>query len=719
VQFGCNVPFPFQYPRYVSLTAPFPADTLSAMPESTKKYLVILVYLALALSTIAVFWQVRNFEFIVYDDNFYVTDNQHVLNGLTPDNIVWAFTTGHAANWHPLTWLSLMLDCQLFGPNPGRIHLVNLLMHLANTLLVFAILKKMTDSLWPSAFVAAAFALHPMHVESVAWIAERKDVLSTLFWLLTLAAYVGYVRRSTVFRYIVTLVIFAMGLLAKPMLVTLPFVLLLLDYWPLKRFSIADSRLPIEKNPKSKIKKLKFAQFSTEPQRSFGYLILEKLPLFILSAVSSVITFLVQRSGGVVIDINVLSLEGRIGNAFLSYARYMGKMLWPQNLAVFYPFDAGGFSLWQIVLCAVLLLVISVFVIRFGKKQKYLPVGWFWFAGTLIPVIGIVQVGSQSLADRYTYIPYIGLFIMFAWGLPELLSKWPYRRIALGISPVVVLTVLGICTYRQVSYWNNSDTLFSHALEVTQNNYLAHFNLADDLRKHGKTTLAIEHLTKALQIIPNYADAILTLGCALSDQGNAAQAVEYFQKMIQLKPGSGHAAYAYYNLGITLQKQGRLTDAIADFTLAVQLRPDFAEARYNRANVLVLQGRLNEALDQFREVLRLRPNWPESMNDIAWLMATHPELKNRDVNEAVRLARRACELTNYSSPFQLGTLAAAYASVGRFSDAVDTAHKALSLADTTGQPQFKDALRYHLTFYTQGKPYIEAPQTPPSNPNKP
>ena len=222
------------------------------MPESTKKSPVIFVYLALALSTIAVLWQVRNFEFIVYDDNFYITDNQHVLNGLTPDNIVWAFTTGHAANWHPLTWLSLMLDCQLFGPNPGRIHLVNLLIHLANTLLVFAILKKMTDSLWPSAFVAAAFALHPMHVESVAWIAERKDVLSTLFWLLTLAAYVGYVRRSTVFRYIVILVIFAMGLLAKPMLVTLPFVLLLLDYWPLKRFSIADGRLKRIQNPKSK-----------------------------------------------------------------------------------------------------------------------------------------------------------------------------------------------------------------------------------------------------------------------------------------------------------------------------------------------------------------------------------------------------------------------------------------------------------------------------------
>ncbi len=682
------------------------------MPESIKKSSVIFVYLALALGTITVFWQVRNFEFVVYDDNFYITDNQHVLNGLTTDNIVWAFTTGHAANWHPLTWLSLMLDCQLFGPNPGWMHLMNLILHLANTLLVFAILKKMTDSLWPSAFVAAAFALHPMHVESVAWIAERKDVLSTLFWLLTLAAYVGYVRRSTVFRYIVTLLFFAMGLLAKPMLVTLPFVFLLLDYWPLKRFSIADGRLPIEKNPKSKIKKLEFAQFATEPQRSFGYLILEKLPLFILSAVSSVITFLVQGTGAF---INVVPLVDRITNAFLSYSIYIGKMFWPQNLAVIYPFDAGALTLWRIAFGSLLLLVISVLVIRFGRKCPYLPVGWFWFVGTLVPVIGFVQVGLQSLADRYTYIPYIGLFIMIAWGLPELLSKWPHRKIALDISAVVILTVLGICTHRQVSYWNNSDTLFSHALKVTQNNYLAHFNLADDLRKHGKTALAIEHLTRALQIMPNYADAILALGCALSDQGKAAQAIEYFQKIIQLKPGSVHAAYAYYNLGTILQKQGRLADAVANFTQAVQIRPDFAEARYNRANVLVLQGRLNEALDQFREILRLMPNWSEPMNNIAWLMAAHPEIKNRDVNEAVRLARRACEITNYSSPFQLGTLAAAYASAGRFSDAVDTAHKALNLADTTGQPQFKDALRYHLTFYTQGKPYIEAPPTPPPN----
>jgi len=684
------------------------------MPESTKKSSVIFVYLALALGTITVFWQVCNFEFVVYDDNFYITDNQHVLTGLTTDNIVWAFTTGHAANWHPLTWLSLMLDCQLFGPNPGWMHLMNLILHLANTLLVFAILKKMTDSVWPSAFVAAAFALHPMHVESVAWIAERKDVLSTLFWLLTLAAYVGYVRRSTVFRYIVTLLVFAMGLLVKPMLVTLPFVFLLLDYWPLKRFSIADVRLPIEKNPKLKIKKLEFAQSSAEP-RSFGYLILEKLPLFILSAVSSVITFLVQGTGAF---INVVPLGDRIANAFLAYSIYIGKMFWPQNLAVIYPFDAGALTLWRIAFCFLLLLVISVLVIRFGRKCPYLPVGWFWFVGTLVPVIGLVQVGLQSLADRYTYIPYIGLFVMIAWGLPELLSKWSYRKIALDISAVVMLTALGICTHRQVSYWNNSGNLFSHALDVTQNNYLAHFNLADDLRKHGKTTLAMEHLTKALQIMPNYADAILALGCALDDQGKAAQAVEYFQKIIQLKPGSVHAAYAYYNIGTILQKQGRLTDAVAGFTMAVQIRPDFAEARYNCANVLVLQGRLNEALDQFREILRLMPNWSEPMNNIAWLMAAHPEIKNRDVNEAVRLARRACEITNYSSPFQLGTLAAAYASAGRFSDAVDTAHKALSLADTTGQPQFKDALRYHLTFYTQGKPYIETPPTPPPGPNK-
>jgi Flp pilus assembly protein TadD len=652
----------------------FSASTLSAMPRSAKKSLVIFVYLALILSTVAVFWQVRNFDFTNYDDNLYVTENQHVLSGLTADNIFWAFTTGHTGYWHPLTWLSLMLDCQLFGPNPGRMHLINLLLHLANTLLLFAILKKITAAVWPSAFVAAAFALHPMHVESVAWIAERKDVLSTLFLLLTLTAYLSYVRHKSLFSYILAVMLFGLGILAKPILVTLPFILLLLDYWPLNRFE------PQAVKPYGR----QFGKSSvvTDRRAVLYRVIIEKVPFFMLSVLTSLVTFAAQSGAGIAPDVNALPLSSRVTNALLSYTRYIGKMLWPQNLAAFYPFDIGNFTYAQVVLCAILLLVISIFVIGFGRKQKYLLFGWFWFIVTLAPVIGLIQSGTQAYADRYTYVSYIGLFIMIAWGLRALLSKWPYRKIVFGISMPIVLTILGMCTWLQVSYWKNSSTLFLHALEVTQDNYIAHFNLADDLLTQGKPAVALEHYKKALKIMPGYSDAALSIGYILAGQGDLNQAVEYFKKAIQLTPDS---LAAHYNLAVAMQKQGRLDEAAAHFTKVIQIAPDM----------------------------------PSSMNDLALLIATHPEIKNRDVNEAIRLARRACELTNYHNPAMLGTLAAAYAAAARFSEAVDTARKAIAIADSANQPQIKNIIQYHLTFYAQGKPYIEPAAAPFSDAQKP
>jgi len=648
------------------------------MNEPKAKSFVFLIYLLLAASTAAVFWQVRNFEFVNYDDYEYVLKNPHVLSGLTPSGIALAFTAPHVGNWLPLTWLSFMLDCQLFGPNPGWIHFVNLLLHIANTLLLFAVLKKMTGALWPSAFVAAAFAIHPMHVESVAWITERKDLLSTFFLLLTLAAYVSYVRRSSMFRYLLTVLLFAFGLMAKPMLVTLPFILLLLDYWPLKRFSTFDFRLPTEKNPKSKIKNLKFAQ-------SFWHLIIEKIPFFALSAVSSVITFLAQRNIGAMSDISAVSLGDRVANAFLSYARYIEKMFWPQNLAIFYPYDVDTFPFWQIALCALLLFGISFLVLRFGRTRRYLPVGWFWFVVTLLPVIGLLQSGPQGWADRYTYIPYIGLFIMIAWGLSEIFSKWRYRKLTIGISMVIVLAALGICARLQVSYWKDTPILFSRALAVTQNNYLAHYNFGSDFSRQGKYAPAIEHYKKAIQIKPYYADAILGLGDALAAQNDSNRAIECWQKTLQLKPGPDNAAHAHNNLGVILQEQGKLTEAFAHFTQAIQLRPDS----------------------------------PIPMNALAWFIATCPELKNSDVNEAIRLAGRACMITNYKNPSYLDTLAAAYASAGRFTEAVDTAQKAITLAEDANQPQIKNILQYHLTFYMQGIPYIESAQKPLPDSNKP
>ncbi len=623
-----------------------------------KKSLIISVYSILTLSTLLVFWQVRNFDFVNYDDNVYIYENPHVLNGLTSDGISWAFTTGCTANWHPITWLSLMLDCQLFGTNPGSMHLVNLLLHLVNALLLFVVLKKMTGSLWPSAFVAVAFAIHPMHVESVAWITERKDVLSTFFFLLTLAAYVGYVRGRGILRYLLTVVLFVFGLLAKPMLVTLPFVLLLLDYWPLERIR-GQKTEDRERNTESVLK-----------------LVIEKIPFLAIAAISSAITFMVQRSGGAMAGMDVLPLKFKFANAVISYARYIGKMFWPENLAVFYPFDADSFALWQVAMCVLLLLVISIFMIRFGRKQRYLPVGWFWFLGTLMPVIGLVQAGEQSLADRYTYIPYTGLLIIIAWGLPELLSRWLYRKIALGIAAVMVLTVLGIGAYRQAGYWKNSSALFTHAIEVTQNNYIAHEHLAQELYKQGNPALAIEHYKKALEINPYYAESYNNRGIVYSKLDRWQEAIKDFSQAIRIKPDY---VDAIYNRGIAFGNLGRWQEAIKDFSQAIRIKPDLTDAYNNLGIIMNAQGNYKEAIEQLERVVRLQPDAARPCNDLALLIAKHPEIKNHSIDGAISLARRACEITNYRNADFLNTLALAYSSAGRFSEAVNTAESAIHI----------------------------------------
>jgi protein O-mannosyl-transferase len=673
------------------------------MPEFVKRNVVVFIYCALILSALLVFWQVRNFEFTNYDDNGYITENPHFSHGLNSNDIIWAFTTPNIGNWLPLTWISFMLDSQLFGLDASRMHLVNLLLHIANTLLLFAVLKKMTDSLWPSAFVAAAFALHPMHVESVAWIIERKDVLSTFFFMLTVAAYVSYVRGGGLFRYLLTILLFVFGLLAKSMLVMLPFVLLLLDYWPLDRFA-SPQTIKTHGGKSGKLAPI------ADRRRILYRIIAEKIPFLVLAAVSSAITFLACRSSGSVTGIDALPLAYRIANTFLSYARYIGKMFWPQNLAVFYPLDIVSIPLWQIVLCVLLLLVISIFAVRFGRKQRYLPVGWFWFIGTLIPVIGLVQSGAQSHADRYTYISYIGLFIVIAWGLPEFLSKWRYRKIALGIAAAIVLTALGVCAYRQAGYWKNSSTLFTHALEATQNNPIAHGCLGNDLRDHGKSALAIEQYKKALQITPYDWIILHNLGCLMGIKGDSEGAAEYFRQAIQIKPDFADSysslgfimrkknsvkqaieyfrmaiklkpdfADAYSNLGLAMQAQGNYDEAIKNLSCAAQLQPNEIKPRNDLANALILSGKINEAIEQLRRIINIRPDTAASLNSLALLIAAHPEIKGRDANEAVRLARRACELTNYRNAGFLQTLAMAYSSAARFSEAANTAEAVLKI----------------------------------------
>jgi len=559
------------------------------MNKLLNRYSSLLICVALALATLAVYWQVCNYDFIKYDDDVYVTDNYHVTSGVSIPNVRWAFTTPHAGNWLPLTWLSFMLDCQLFGPNPGWMHLVNLLLHIANTLLLFAVLKKMTGSLWPSAFVAALFALHPLHVESVAWITERKDVLSTLFLLLTLAAYVSYVRRPGLVRYLLTVLLFTLGLLAKPMLVTLPFLLLLLDYWPLERFAA----------PRA----VKTAAIP-DRRRVLYRIIIEKIPFLVLSAVSSVITFIVQKGSGAVLDVNTLSLQKGVANAFLSYAKYIGKMFWPQNLAVFYPLDIADIPLWQIVLCVLLLLVISIFAVRFGRKHRYLPVGWFWFVGTLIPVIGLVQSGAQSLADRYTYISLTGLFIIIAFGADRLTAKWNYRKYFLSLLAAVVLGAASVCTSLQLKFWQNSITLFQRAVDVTSNNFLIYNNFANVLGKMGKLNQSFEYLNKALALRPNSAEIHNNLGNAFRELGKVDQAIEHYKEAVKYKPD---LADAHFNLGIALSKKGNFNEAVAEYQKALAIEPANADTLSELGLVYAQQGKLDQAFDCYNKAIVIEP----------------------------------------------------------------------------------------------------------------
>jgi hypothetical protein len=460
---------------------------------------------------------VHSFKFITYDDPYYVYKNPDIQSGITLESVKWAFTTDWTANWIPLTWLSYMLDWQLFGSNPAGYHVVNLIFHIANTLLLFIVLGQMTRSFWPSAFAAALFALHPLHVQSVAWVSERKDVLSTFFWLLTMWAYSRYVNKPGISRYLWTAFFLALGLMAKPMLVTLPFVLLLLDYWPLERFR----------------------------RRTLFYLIGEKIPFFVLSAASGVVTFLVQQSNMAVVSLSLLPLKFRVLNAFVSYIEYIEKMFWPGRLSVFYPHLGRNISIPYAVISAGFLLAATVLVIRFAKNHRYLLTGWFWYIGTLVPVIGIIQVGIQGMADRYSYITLTGLFIIIAWGLPDLLAKWRYKKIVLASLALLIISAISICTYNQQRCWRNTLTLFQHAIDVTKNNFMAMNELAWYLAVDPKITAhnpyrAIE-LAKEACKITHYGDPgnLDTLAVAYAAAGSFSESIEITGKALELCQSSG------------------------------------------------------------------------------------------------------------------------------------------------------------------------------------
>lgn len=567
------------------------------MDNDLHRHRILLLCLVLTIAILSLFWQVQNHGFVNLDDDLYVTANPHVQAGLTVDGIVWAFTTTHASNWHPLTWLSHMVDCHLFGLNPGAHHFTNVLLHVANTLLLFLVFHRMTRAVWDSACVAALFALHPLHVESVAWIAGRKDLLSTFCWLLTIGLYLRYVKCPRYTRYLLVLLSFSLGLMAKPMLVTLPFVLLLLDYWPLGRLESTNSSLTTKSDTG------KSTVFWSRRSLILR-LVLEKIPLLGLTTVSSIVTFIAQRSGGALESLNTIPLNVRLANAFVAYVRYMEKTIWPHDLAVFYPHPGRSLPMWQVAGAVLLLLSITVLVLRTVRSHPHLTTGWLWYLGTLVPVIGIVQVGAQALADRYTYVPLIGLFIVMAWGLPDMLARWSHRRAALATLTAGLLVALMICSLLQVRYWQNSSTLFRHTLEVTTNNWLAHNNMGLAVASEGDSAGALAHYRKSLLINPNNAPAHNNLGIALAQHKSPLEARIHFDQALYLKPD---LADAHYNLGVLLMKNGEQDDAIFHYQQALQSKPDDPQIHNNMANALLRRGDVCAAIFHYREALRLEP----------------------------------------------------------------------------------------------------------------
>ncbi len=660
-----------------------------------------LVALLLALITLLVYLPAAHHGFVVYDDNTYVTENHMVQGGLTWAGIQWAFTTGYGSNWHPLTWLSHMLDCDLLGLNPGAHHSVNLLLHAANAVLLLLLLFRMTGAFWPAAFVAALFAWHPLHVESVAWVSERKDVLSTFLGLLTLLAYVKAVTgdrwpvtrtesganarsRFTIHDsrfYALALFFFALGLMAKPMLVTLPFVMLLLDCWPLQRWMVQGSRFNVPG------------------------LLREKAPFFLLVVISCVVTYLAQRHGEAVMTLQQYPLHLRIANALISYGQYLGKMIWPWPLAVFYPLP--NHLSWIRAMATVAVAVLGVFSWlgwRTRRQHPYVLVGWLWYLGMLVPVIGLVQVGSAAMADRYTYFPLVGIFIAVAFGVRDLAKRFQIPNIVVATAAAIVLTACLVLTENQLRYWRDSESLFAHAVAVTAENPNARIDYGVALEQQGRHPEALAEYREAARLAPDNIQARYNIGNLLDKMGRPQEARPELAQAVQLDPKS---AAMHDALGAVLVELDRFPEAMDEFHEALRLDPRHAGAHFDLGKAWLKQGHDAEAIDEFRAALRLQPDNFQILAYTAHVLAADENPQNRDGRTAVVLALKANALSGNTQPFVFDAVGMACAEVGRFDEAQQAAQAAIELATAAGMKKL-EPLQQRLALYKNHQPWRES-----------
>jgi tetratricopeptide (TPR) repeat protein len=627
-----------------------------------------------------VFGQTLTHDFVNYDDKTYVYDNSLVKAGLTLHGLAQAFVDVQTSNWHPLTIISHMIDCQIFGLKAGAHHFTNVLLHTVAVILLFVFLVKATARFWESVFVTAIFAIHPLRVESVAWVAERKDVLSAVFFFLTLLAYIRYARAKSLGRYLTMSILFACGLMSKPMLVTTPLVLLLLDYWPLQR--LVDFK-------------------------SLRHLALEKLPLFGLSLGSAIVTFVLQEhSMG---SIPQLPLSWRVENALVSYVIYLWQMIWPKDLVCFYPHPEDSLSLWQVALAAAFLIAMTWLAFAVRRTRPYLIVGWLWYLIMLLPVIGIVEVGLQSHADRYTYLPQIGIYFAITWLVAN--AAIPYSKQILASAAAVVVVALSACSWKQTTFWRNSETLWTHALAVTKNNDVALTNFANWFAERGELDNALSYFQRALAIHAdgahqhyNLSLAVIhdDIGNVLTRMGRLNDAIDHFREALKFRPDYPDA---HYNLGVVLFQKGEIDAAMTEWRAVLSVYPNDSVARIGLANAFVQKGLFRDAVANYQSALKVEPDSVLALNNLAWLLSAGPDDSVRNGAAAVDLALRLNRVSNYSNPSFIRTLAAAYAEAGQFDKAIETAQTAAGLAHAQGQHGLARNIDREIDLYRRQEPF--------------